>query len=585
MRQLYPFSKNLYFPQKRMRAEDFIRDQAFADNKLSFLNHWLFGQGIALGLRVQRVDSASLLVEPGFAVDGQGRYVVVDEVAVCRLRALDGFDRVQGENAVLWLHYGEEEQDPMLVAGGGERNTVARERFRFSLSDAACLGAPGAERAVFSQCVLFEDSELRVTQSIPKLFSGRGATSLRLIFECYNPEPVKLDVVYQPKLPGFTGLDGHGAPRLERHLELEKGETVLTLPVVPAAAGQTVCVQVEEQDFTLEKHSRRFGALKAVRQEFPVTLGDAAAQLASSLAEKTIEEVWDAPEEGVPIAYLRLLRMGEQSLLDDTAPLSGRYRTGLPYLEECVRRVSACYGVVPECDPPPAAPIPEPERLQARSEPAPRQMTTGIVVLNSGIHAEEGGVLSSEEIVHGLGPGSVFVEFGIENRYPVVNDTRNDTDLLLGDASLFTQASGSFNAGFDRGVRVHPEKGTFELAVRLKGSLRQPSLRLRWFAWRADSAPKPETAAGTLVRLEPDVIRVGPGESVRFTPVFSSGTPAVCDFFVEGRRSGSVTREGRYTAPEHAGLFMVHAQVQGRSEERASAFVIVGEKQDEPAGE
>lgn len=202
-------------------------------------------------------------------------------------------------------------------------------------------------------------------------------------------------------------------------------------------------------------------------------------------------------------------------------------------------------------------------------------MSTGVTVLNTGLHMAKGSILYSGETAHGLGPGNVFVAFGVENVYPVANDERNRTDLLLGDVSLFTQASGSYDADFDRGVRLHPEKGTFELAVRLRSAPRQATLRLRWYAWLAEEARQTREPAGTLLRLEPDVIRVKPGENVQFSPVFSGGRQAPCVFSVEGRRSGSVTRDGVYTAPDRDGLFMVQARAESGGQ--ASAFVIVGE--------
>lgn len=90
--QSYPFSKNRYFPRKRMRSADFIREQEYVEHKLAFLSQWDFGAGVALGLDVQRMDGDSLLVSPGFAVDGYGRWLIVDEPAICRIRTLPGFD-------------------------------------------------------------------------------------------------------------------------------------------------------------------------------------------------------------------------------------------------------------------------------------------------------------------------------------------------------------------------------------------------------------------------------------------------------------------------------------------------------------
>lgn len=196
-----------------------------------------------------------------------------------------------------------------------------------------------------------------------------------------------------------------------------------------------------------------------------------------------------------------------------------------------------------------------------------------------------GNILTSDEITHGLGPGTVYVEFGIEHIYPVANSESNRTDLLLGDVSLFEQASGTYEKDFDRGVRVHPDKGTFELAVRPLADLRQSSLRLRWFAWRTSGEEVQITGSnGILDRLEPDVIHVKPGATVAFTPVFSGGTGSTCDFFVEGKRNGVITRDGIFTAPDRECLCQVYAQVRGKPEERANAFIIV-EMEEEGNGQ
>ena len=184
--QLFPFAKNRYFKKKRMRAVDFERDQAFSDRKLSFLNHWVFGTGIAMGLGVERIDSDSLLVEPGMAIDPQGRYLIVDEPVVCRVKTLDGFSELEGETALLWLSYREELLDPMFVTddeGQSMQYAVAREQFGFSLSAEQPLPPSAAEQILFSSHILFEDEDLRVTQVAPIIFSNGETTLLRLFID------------------------------------------------------------------------------------------------------------------------------------------------------------------------------------------------------------------------------------------------------------------------------------------------------------------------------------------------------------------------------------------------------------------
>ena len=82
------------------------------------------------------------------------------------------------------------------------------------------------------------------------------------------------------------------------------------------------------------------------------------------------------------------------------------------------------------------------------------------------------------------------------------------------------------------------------------------------------------------------MIHVKPGEVISFTPIFTNGATLPCDFFVEGKQAGVITRDGIYTAPEREGLYQIYAQVRGNPEERANAFVIVKAEEvpDGPGG-
>ncbi len=579
---LFPFSKNRYFPKKRMRAVDFERDQAFADHKLSFLSHWVFGTGVCFGLGVQRVDGDSLLVEPGLAVDAQGRFLIVDEPAICRVRALPGFDALEGETALLWLSYREELLDPMFTGdgeGSAAQYAVAKECFALSLSAESALPASAADRVLFSEHVLFEDEDLRITQSIPRVLSSDRAFRLCLYVQCFSPEPLELDLRYTPEIPGFAG------ERAGIRLRVEKGETAVPLSFCPDQPAQAVRIAVPESGLSVEKRGVRHGAQNPFSGEFPVVPGDPSAALEERLRACSPQELWDRQPLGVPLAGVRFVRYEDKALLDGVLPLCPRRRAPAPHLQERLRHASARFQPREAERPRDSGAVRTPEAGdQARPVPPERRMTTGTVLLNAGPRMKAGSILLSDETPHGLGPGTVFVEFGVEHVYPVANLEQNRTDLLLGDVSLFRQASGSYDKDLDRGVRVHPDKGTFELAVRPRADLRWSGLRLRWFAWKPESPVPPAEPGGTLKRLRPDVIRVKPGEIVSFTPVFVNGAPLPCDFFAEGKRAGVVTRDGIYTAPERPGLYQVYAQVRRDPEQRANAFVIVGEDTYEADG-
>lgn len=581
--QLYPFMKNRYFQKKRMRAVDFERDQAFADHKLAFLNHWVFGTGVAFGLGVQRIDFDSLLVEPGLAIDAQGRYLIVDEPTICRIRTLDGFDALQGENAILWLRYEEELLDPMFVIDDESQSAqyaVAKERFSFSLSEEAMLPASAAQRVLLSEHILYEDDELRVVQSIPWVLSGTTPCQIRLYIQCFM-EPLELNLFYAPNIPGFSGLNGQ-RPKLEQQLRIKKGESEVSLWIQPVQPAQAARISLDEKCFTLEKRGIRFGLQNRFQQEFHTVTGDVLAALAVRLNRMSPQELWDEQPLGVPIAGIKIIRYDDKVLLDDIIPLGGRRQASVPSLQEQLHRVAGRFQEEVSTSHTESQSIQPDETAEAHTPPAiPRNMATSSLVLNAGGHMKAGSILTSDEITHGLGPGTVYVEFGIEHVYPVANSEWNRTDLLLGDVSLFEQASGTYDRNFDRGVRVHPDKGTFELAVRPLADLRQSSLRLRWFAWRtAGGDVRAAAADGKLSRLEPDVIHVKPGATVAFTPVFSGGTGGTCEFFVKGKHNGVITRDGIFTAPDRECLCQVYAQLRGNPEARANAFVIVEMEED-----
>lgn len=573
MQSIFPFEKNRYFPRKRMYAADFSRELQYMDHKFQFLNRWAFGAGVAFGLAAQRLDSNSLLVSSGMAIDGLGRCIIVDEPAICRIRTLPGFDTFSGETALLWLSYQEEPREPVVVPDDqGERReyTVSTERYIFSLSTFTQIPMDGVDSHLYSRFVLYEDDTLRVQQVVPLLLSSQQPAKLRLIIENLSLDPLSAAVHYQPQLPGFRTESGASTLCLDRHMELPCGSCTLELTVVPDTTAQSVSLSLPKEGFTLQVQGRKLQAQNRFQQELKLTCGDPLSALAEKLYALSPQNLWDEKDvQGVPIAAIRFLRYGGDLLLDDVIPLYPQRRAYFPAVEQRLQRCSTFFPPTPQS----ASSTPAPSVSPAPSV-LPPQATTGVVTVQVGLSLQEGKILSTKEIIHNLGPGTVYADFGIESVYPAINSDQNCTDLLLGDPSLFSQSGEILPALIDKGVRVHPEKGTFELALRLKEGPYPASLRLRWFAWRPAQSIQPKPPRGKLIRLEPNVIYTKPGEVIHFAPVFH-GDHQPCEFFVPEKQAGLITQDGIYTAPQRNGLYQVYAQVQGKPETKISAFVIV----------
>jgi hypothetical protein len=76
LRMLEPFRRNHFFYGKRMDVQHFQMEQDYGKLKQWLLNRLTFGKGVACGLGVS-IKDGKLCVDPGFAIDGLGREIVV----------------------------------------------------------------------------------------------------------------------------------------------------------------------------------------------------------------------------------------------------------------------------------------------------------------------------------------------------------------------------------------------------------------------------------------------------------------------------------------------------------------------------
>lgn len=455
------------------------------DHKFQFLGRWILGTGIALGLEVQRLDSDSLPISPGMAVDDFGRCIIVDEPAICRIRTLPGFETLHGETALLWISYTEEKKEPMWIAGEREEKqeyTVCVERYTFSLTDMSYLPVDAVNNSLYSRCIIFEHDILRIEQVMPRVLSAQHPTRIQLILENLTLESITVHIHYQPELPGFCMENGAKQLCLDQCIKVPCGFTTLEMTVVPDTTARSVSFSLPNDGLIVQIQGQKLCAKSSFSEELKLTPHDPLEILRTQLYSLSLQELWGEEEcHGIPLAGIRFLRYDEGFLLDDVIPLYPRYRAQFPAIEQRLHLCSMFFPAWAQNQSVFTKETASAERIGSTAETGLPTMhtTTGVVTLQAGLHLQAGNILYSNEIVHNLGPGSVYVDFGIEHIYPSIHKNRNSTDLLLGNVSLFAQASGSYEQDFEKGVRVHPDKGTFELAVRTKGDLHQAALRLR----------------------------------------------------------------------------------------------------------
>lgn len=558
----FPLTKNRYFPHKHLRSADFEREQTYLEDKTAAMNHWALGSGVLTGLQVNALGKEALSVESGLGVDRQGRFLAVPQSRVVPLSALPGLEALSGETAFLWLVYEENCFDPVPVSGQDRRQDGAvREETSFLLTDTHVPFWDPVEGQLVAHHLLAEHPTVQVYQMLPWVLPRQGTVELRLLLRSFEPDAVLLQLHYAPKLTGYVDSSTGKPLEVDQTLWMQPGETMLSFSLSPHPHNQqagSFSLLPEQLRLAWKHHILQ---PSAPRTEQFLCSDSPRRELKTRLERCALHNQKEDGPMGIPLAGLRLERAGLSVELRGSFPLlANRACSGWveARLEDCMEYFGPLQ---------PAHPQPDPE-------PENPQWCSG--VLDLPLHPGNRDVIFyTDETPHGLGLGQVYMDFGLENTIPAVNLREHETDVLLGEPSLFAQASGTYDCPIERGIRLHPQRGTFELAVRPRGELRQEVLHLRWHAWRAGPEQPPLQATGTLLRLEPDLIRVKPGERVLFVPVFTGGGGGPCTFYVTSPRDGQVDRDGAYTAPQQPGVCQVWAKTCTGMVQQACAFVLV----------
>lgn len=120
--ELRRFERNQFFHGKLMTARDMQAEQAYHAGRLNTQSHHVVGAGIVSGLAITDIvdagDGIEVTLEPGFALDGSGRPIVVDGTSTVSLSI------PAGDSFHLYLAFKETGKDRVPIPGA-ERTTEA----------------------------------------------------------------------------------------------------------------------------------------------------------------------------------------------------------------------------------------------------------------------------------------------------------------------------------------------------------------------------------------------------------------------------------------------------------------------------
>ena len=583
--QLLPFERNRYYVGKLLTSADFLAEQTYGNHKRQFLNEMMFGSGIVCGLGVYSLDDLSIMVDSGVAVDGCGREIAVENAVVRKLSAVEGFEELETERATLCLRYQEEDVHPVYTVRGQENGenyecNRIREGWQIFLRDSSTIrGEYQPEPEFLTESVLYEDEDYSIVCRFPAQSACNTTVRMEVVIQRLREEAGLLTLKTVLQTPAFSNEAGeHELPLELRELAVDDKVTVsyyMTAQSTPAAEsviladGRTIRVRVGEQE---RKTKENFALRTAV---VSATVDQIVDQAVTS-ASLEMRELF-AGQEYVPLAEIDLQRTRNAYLIEEirTVGIRRYIRTAAnAALREELKAWYQPQNIAADTD-----------RISYSGEKVQEKYghptyATGICEIPLGGTIRRGQIAYSDEIIHGLGPGNVYVTVGTEYLVDDVKLGATTRNTIYGNRSLFVDEDISVAAA-ETAVKVMNERGSFVVAAKMLEDSNQVLLTLRWVAVmlpNSDEESKIEKLAGkSIAAVQPTVV-VGTRESHYFNVRFNNMEPCTLTYELTEKNSGEITSDGIYTAPGREGVFEIRISCANQPLISTYAYAVVKKK-------
>ena len=192
------------------------------------------------------------------------------------------------------------------------------------------------------------------------------------------------------------------------------------------------------------------------------------------------------------------------------------------------------------------------------------------------VNMKKGDVCVSEEIMHGLGKGNVYVEVGIEYIEENPYDRKNRRNVIYGNPALFDTYE---CMQVETAVRVLNDKGSFQVAARLLGEQKSIVLQLSWVAFkfqRGKDADELQDEEERFITPEMPTVRLRAKESYYFNVSFNNMEPCRLSYELTEPESGEIGADGLYTAPVKEGVYEIYIYCTDMPKISTYAYAVVG---------
>lgn len=587
--KVLPFERNRYFTGKMLTSSDFQTEQNYVNNKRRFINNMMFGSGIVCGMSVRNLDEATLYVDSGVSIDGMGREIVIPEAYVKKLSTIDGFENIQSNTCRLYVQYDEKKIQPVYSASRKEKddeyeyNRIVENYKLFLVDEEQDSPLYRAPSEFLSEDILYENDNIRLTMKVPAIVCIGYKTKIKIIIEKLSNESVDISYHALLQFPSFTTADGKHEIEIDMNQvslsQYESIEKEIWVKVDHSENRETsVIIKGDSVNCTINQipvSVERDIILKIVSDHIEPR------QLINSEIGKISYEMKSAhmDRDSICLAQIQIHKSSNSYEILSVNEKNFKKYIETPADEENRKEFLDYFqtDMISGED----KTVDQIKDIQsgAMQNKGESNLTSGILEIPVGKILKKGEVAFSDEIIHGLGKGNVYVTLGnqITEKNSSLLEDMNVT--ILGSDDIFSDNYDG--AKFDTAVKVLNDKGSFIVGVRAKKDVDCLILKFRWYAMsfmqELDQKNIPITEDKRITVETPTVV-LKPEENYFFNVRFNNMEPAQLGYELTEGDAGQISMDGIYTAPNKEGVYEIRIYCLNNPSIRTYAYAIVKRK-------
>lgn len=577
--------RNRYFTGKSLTAGDFDIEQLYGNNKRRFMNTLMYGESVVCGLSTFALDDTTIIVESGLAIDGTGREIVIPETTVRKISSISGYSELSTANVSLCLKYIEETVNPVytiqseqLETGNEIEKNYMTESYELVLMDAELVKYEKANVLYCTQ-TMYEDRNYKVELEIPESV-------------CTDKE-VKLLVRYTKKLEGLAPLgyetilqlaalvtgDNQHELHINHSVNLEKAgmveEFAYWIQVDNTDLNQTDIINKKNSSYVQIGETRQL-VPEQIKMKVNIDGRMPEEVMSARLGSTNLEARLNAPlRDVVVLANIQFTHVEGKLVIEKIDKTDVKYIlnsvdyiTSQKYIDrfrdkQVKSSEEQTFGLV---------------NYEGNVGPVAKakSIMSGVVEIPLEIGMKKGDIFISEEIIHGLGKGNIYVTVGYET---IEYDERMKKDLnntIYGNMDLFKKLDEQ-SLKVETAVKVFQDKGSFQIALKLLEEQTTVIVLLRWVAMRMSSIEESEVVEDyNVMSIAPNTpsIVLAPGESYYYEVKFNNMKPCRVSYKVDSH-CGVIGADGIYTAPKKPGVYEIKIYCTDKPRISTYAYAIV----------